>query len=107
MTREQRLEIAEKYGWQPGEREAMQRDQAERAEREDRIARDKLLAWCEHRNQQRRESERAAGQPPQRNRTNNMPNSDELWNAWADAKIRAALQASDKSTLAAVGDVLI
>jgi len=111
MTPEQRREIAARYDWQPGEREAMERDMAERAEREDRIARDKWLAWYNQRNEQRRESERAAEQQseqerkPERARPN-MPSNDELWNAWVDGKIRAALRGAETPLLGAIADVM-
>ena len=39
-------EIAERYAWQPGEREQIER---EMAEREQRICRDEMLEWCRQR----------------------------------------------------------
>jgi ribosomal protein L29 len=44
LTRE---EIHERYGWQPGERDQVEHEQAERRRQ---IERDEMLQWCEQRN---------------------------------------------------------
>ena len=94
VTREDLANLQERYGWKPGEREAM----AEMAERERQISKERALQWAEQR--------RAAEQPepdrkPERDRSK-MPNSSELWGMWVDQR----MQASEKTLLAAVGDVM-
>ena len=63
MTPEKRADIAERYGWQEGEREAMQRDMAERRRRD---AHDEMVAWAKARNAERAEAERQAQAEPSR-----------------------------------------
>jgi hypothetical protein len=46
LTRE---EILAAYGWQPGEKEQLEREMAERQVRIDAEARDEMLRWCEAR----------------------------------------------------------
>ena len=63
MTPEKRAEITERYGWQEGEREALQRDMAERRRRD---THDEALAWAKARNAERAEAERQAQAEPPR-----------------------------------------
>ena len=100
-TPEKRADIAERFGWQEGEREALQREMIERAQR---IARDETLRWCQERNEQKREQERAAEQPEQRD--TEMSNTQQSWVDWVRAKIRTRQKAADKAMAETVGDAI-
>ena len=99
------LDPVERYAFQPGEREAIARDIAER---QAAIERDDTLAWATQYNAQRRESERAAVQAerkPEQDRSTMTTNTDQ-WAAFIDRRIRAHRKAFQKSLLGAIGDVL-
>ena len=97
VTREELADLQERY---------RRRNEAERegamAERKQRNDREDTLRWCEERNEQKRLAEQAErDRKPERDRSK-MPNSSELWGTWVDQRI----QASEKTLLAAIGDVL-
>jgi len=70
----------------------MQRDMAERAERnaaeQVHVAAKEAREWLDH----EAEKKRAAAQPPKQDRTHKMPSSTELWDAWVCVKIEASNQ---------------
>ena len=110
MTPEKRAEIAERYGWQEGEREAMQRDISERQRRD---AHDEAVAWAKAQNAARAEAERQSvepnGSPEKRTATKPeaaMTDTAQIWETWVKAKIKASREASEVAMSGAVADVL-
>ena len=121
MTPEKRADIAERYGWQEGEREALQREMAERAAR---IKRDEALAWCKARNEARaREAKTMAtdypcdgagnplrGHAKSYDAPRGQPVADEsYWENWRSFILRTArveLNASTKMIAEETGTVL-
>jgi hypothetical protein len=101
MTRDK---IEERYGWQPCEREAMQRDLAERQRRD---GHDEAVAWAKAWVQEKAEAERlpiekqTAAKPEMP-----MTTGPQTWEAWVDIRIRASRQASEKAMLGGVADAI-
>ena len=101
MTRD---EIEARYGWQPGEREAVERDMAERQRRD---AHDEAVAWAKFWMQEKAEAER---RPAEKHTATKpeipMTTSTQTWEAWVDTRIRANRQASEKAMLGGVADAI-
>ena len=61
MTPEKKADIAERYGWQEGERDALQRDISERKRRD---AHDEAVAWAKRQVAAKAEAERQSQAEP-------------------------------------------
>ena len=95
MTPEKKADIAERYGWREGEREALQRDISERQRR---IKSEETLAWCRARNAERAEAERQAPQagPTVTKSEGGDDGQHASVGSWIKDQIRTSRKASEK-----------
>jgi hypothetical protein len=81
--------------WKPGEREAMLADIAERSEA------DAAEPW-----QRRPEPEPKPATPSKAAAEPTMPTQDQLWQAWIDKRIAAAIKTNERAITGAIVDAL-
>jgi len=86
------------------EREAMQRDMAERQRRD---AHDEAVAWAKFWMQEKAEAERRPAEMYTPTKPEIPKTTDtQTWEAWVDTRIRASRQASEKAMLGGVADAI-